>query len=112
WLARYCNVRHSVCLAVDGESGMLVGLASSGIRTDDVELFTAPLTDGDDPLVAALASSHPTAFPAVRTNGQPARGTLPRPLGVAGAFVAYPLRGSRPHDQAVGLLLLRSGIEQ
>src|SRR5215213_11200159 len=55
WLARHCGVRRSVCLAVDGEASMLVGLAGYGVRSDDVELFSWPITEGDDVLVAALS---------------------------------------------------------
>src|SRR6187549_1109367 len=59
WLARVANVRRSVCLGVDAESGMLVGLAGYGVRSDDVELFSCPVSDDDDPLVAALSRHQP-----------------------------------------------------
>ena len=52
WLARHAGVRRSVCLAVDGESSMLVGIAGYGVSNEDVELFSWPLSDTHDPLVA------------------------------------------------------------
>src|SRR5256885_11992283 len=55
WLARHAAVKQSACLAVDAESNMLVGIAAHGV-SDDVELFSSPLSDGYDPLVAALKS--------------------------------------------------------
>jgi PAS domain S-box-containing protein len=109
WLARYAGVKRSVCLAVDGEASLLVGIAGAGVRTDEVELFSWPLSDGYDPLVRALALQGPTVFRAPRPNGHPGRGFPVTPLGT-GAFAAVPLRGSRAHgDAAVGLLLLRAG---
>jgi hypothetical protein len=42
WLEARCGVRRSVCLAVDAESGLLVGLAGSGVRTADVERYAWP----------------------------------------------------------------------
>ena len=38
WLARYAGVRRSVCLAVDAEAGLLVGIAGVGVPIDNVEL--------------------------------------------------------------------------
>src|SRR4051812_48091426 len=58
WLARFATVRRSVCLAVDAESRMLVGLAGYGVRNEDVELFSWPVSDDDDPLVTALSRHH------------------------------------------------------
>jgi hypothetical protein len=40
WLARNAGVRRSVCLAVDTESNMLVGIAGYGVRNEDVGLFS------------------------------------------------------------------------
>src|SRR5213076_3122382 len=62
WLARFANVRRSVCLTVDAESGMLVGLAGYGVRTEDVELFSWPVSDEDDPLATALSRQHASQF--------------------------------------------------
>ena len=111
WLARYCGIRRSVCLAVDSESSVLVGLASFGVRTEDVELFSWPIGETDDVLVAALMSSRPTPFRSAR-NGHATRGVPQIPLGSAAPSVAYPLRGTRPQDRAVGLLCVRAGVNQ
>src|SRR4051812_43250992 len=107
WLARYANVRRPVCLAVDAESSLLVGLAGYGVRTEDVELFSSQMTADGDELVAALSRPHASPFRAARANGHRARSLPQTPLGASGPFVAYPLRGTRAQDQAVGLLLLR-----
>src|SRR3954470_13401094 len=56
WLARNAAVNQSACLAVDAESNMLVGIAAHGIVDDTIELFSWPLSDTYDPLVAALQS--------------------------------------------------------
>src|SRR5688572_24888701 len=53
WLARHANIRRSVCLAVDGDSSTLVGLAGVGVSIDEVEYFSWPLTDTRDLLVGA-----------------------------------------------------------
>jgi len=108
WLARHAQVRRSVCLAVDAESGMLVGIAGYGVANEHVELFSWPLADTGDPLVATLSSAEPSVFRSPRANGH-ARLTPTTPLG-AGAFVAMPLRGARTRDvDALGLLLMRAG---
>src|SRR3989441_6608971 len=106
WLVQYAGVKQSVCLAVEPESNMLVGIAGAGIARDDVELFSWPLSDARDPLVAALSASQPIIFRQARANGH----SLPTtPLG-AGAFTAVPLRGIRNVEEAaLGLLLVRSG---
>ena len=108
WLARYAGVKQSACLAVDAESNMLVGIAAYGVASDDIELFSWPLSDTYDPLIGALQSSRPVPFRSYRPNGHAA----PTPLG-RGAFTAIPL-GMRPgnvgerEDLAPGLLLLRA----
>jgi PAS domain S-box-containing protein len=107
WLARHCGIRRSVCLAVDSDSSMLVGLAGYGVRSEDVELFSWPITDGDDALVSALSGSRPLQFRSTRPNGHPARRIPITPLGSAGPFTAFPLHGTRNQEQALGLLLLR-----
>src|SRR3954465_15874846 len=96
WLARYCNIRRSVCLAVDAESSTLVGLAGYGVRTEALELFSWPISDGADALMAALSSALPTPFRGTRANGPSPRNVPQIPLGVTGPFVVHPLRGSRP----------------
>src|SRR5215208_256835 len=107
WLARHAGVRRSVCLAVDGETGLLVGIAGVGVPIDDVELFSASLTDTHDPVVRALTAPQPTVLRQARQNGHPSRAAIP--LGAA-PFTAIPLRGTRQHeDDAVGLLLMRTG---
>jgi PAS domain S-box-containing protein len=103
WLARYAGIKRSVCLAVDVEASMLVGLAAHGI-SDDVELFTWPIADAHDALVSALGVREPTTF---RSNGDFRRPVPPTPLG-SGPFTAIPLRGSNGEDGAVGLLLVRA----
>src|SRR5207248_409168 len=93
-------------LAVEGESNMLVAIAGAGVVRDDVELFSWPLSDARDPLVAALSALQPILFRQARANGHPLPTT---PLG-AGAFTAVPPRGIRhPEEAALGLLLVRSG---
>jgi PAS domain S-box-containing protein len=111
WLARHCGLRRSVCLAVDAESSMLVGLAGYGVRADDVELFSWPITDGDDPLVSALSGTRPSQFRASRANGHSVRAVPVTPFGAGAAFTAFPLHGTRPQEQAVGLLLVKGGTE-
>jgi PAS domain S-box-containing protein len=111
WLARHCGIRRSVCLTVDAESSLLLGLAGYGVRTEDVELFSWPLNEGrDDAIASALSRPHASPFRGGRANGHGARGLLKSPLG-AGPFVAYPLRGTRADEQAVGLLLLRGAVD-
>jgi PAS domain S-box-containing protein len=107
WLARHAGVRRSVCLAVDGETGLLVGIAGFGVPIDDVELFSASLGDTQDPVVRALTAPQPTVLRQARQNSHPARAAVP--MGAA-PFTATPLRGTRQHeDDAVGLLLMRTG---
>jgi hypothetical protein len=62
WLARHAGVKQSACLAVDGESSMLVGVAAHGTLGEDIELFSWPLSDTHDPLIAALRSAGPLSF--------------------------------------------------
>jgi PAS domain S-box-containing protein len=107
WLAGHAGVKRSVCLAVDGESNMLVGIAGFGVPSEDVALFSWPLHDAHDPLVSALASATPVTFKPSRANGDGA--PPPTPLGT-GNFTVMPLRGARDADEGgVGLLLLRHG---
>ena len=108
WLARHAGVRRSVCLAVDSESNMLVGIAGYGVRNEDVGLFSWPMTDSDDTLVSALSAAEPLAFKPSRSNGHPGRVLPPTPLGNA-PFTAIPLRGVREaaDEASLGLLLLR-----
>ena len=108
WLARHANVRRSVCLVVDGESSMLVGIGGYGVAAEDVEPLSWSVSDIDDPLVAALNGDGPTIFRASRANGHSARTVPAIPLG-SGPVTAIPLRGSRDRQtDAVGLLLLRA----
>jgi len=111
WLARHAGVKQSACLAVDAESDMLVGIAAHGTIGEDIELFSWPLSDTYEPLIAALQSPAPISFKSQKPNGSAAQ--LPStPLG-RGAFMAIPLgmRGSGitdTDDIAPGLLLLRA----
>ena len=107
WLGRHAGIRQAACLAVDIESNMLVGIAGVGIPIEDVELFSWPLSDGRDPLVAALSASGPVAFKSSRGNGHASRSAPATPLG-SGAFSAVPLRGVRDDAGALGLVLLRT----
>ncbi|HEY6361352.1 MAG TPA: ATP-binding protein [Vicinamibacterales bacterium] len=108
WLARHAGVRRSVCLAVDSESNLLVGVAGYGVASKDVGLFSWPLSDAQDALVAALSAPAPMAFKASRANGDLSRVLPPStPLGT-GSFTAVPLHGVREAEEgALGLLLLR-----
>jgi PAS domain S-box-containing protein len=110
WLARYAGIRRSVCLAVDAEAGLLVGIAGVGIPTDHVELFSVSLADSQDPIIRALSAPEPTAVRAAAPNGgHPSPSRTATLLGTT-SFLGVPLRGTRHHqDDAVGLLLLRSG---
>ena len=107
WLGRHAGIRQAACLAVETESNMLVGIAGVGIPSEDVELFSWPLSDMRDPLVAALSASAPVAFKSSRGNGHASRIAPATPLG-SGAFSAVPLRGARDDGAALGLLLLRT----
>jgi PAS domain S-box-containing protein len=108
WLARYGGIRQSLCLSVDVDSNVLIGLAGAGIDGADLELFSWPLIDRHDPLVAALHAGHPVVFRARRANGHATRTAPPTPLG-PGPFTAIPLRGMVDRDEpAPGLLLVRS----
>jgi PAS domain S-box-containing protein len=109
WLARNAGVRRSLCLAVDSESNMLVGIAGYGVASDDVGLFSWPLGDTRDPLVASLSASAPQTFKPSRANGHAGRIVPATPLGT-GAFTAIPLRGVRDEQEdGLGLLLIRQG---
>jgi PAS domain S-box-containing protein len=107
WLARHAGIKRSVCVAADGDVSMLVGIAGFGVQAEDVEQFAWPLADRDDPLVRALRSPVPMTFRGHRGNGNTARTAPATPLG-HGPVVAIPLRAAEA-EQAVGLLLLRSG---
>jgi len=110
WLARHCGIKRSVCLAVDDESSALMGIAGVGVPTDEVELYSWPLSDLQDPLVAALSATTPTEF-RPRPHVHPTSTARIAPFG-ATPFMAVPLRGARESDDgAVGLLLLRAATE-
>jgi len=111
WLARRAGVKQSACLAVDAESDMLVGIAAHGTIGEAIELYSWPLSDTHDPLIAALESPAPISFKSYKPNGH-AEQQPSTPLG-RGPFVAIPLgtRGSgitETDDTAPGLLLLRT----
>jgi len=107
WLGRFAGVKRSVCLAVDNDGGVLNGIGGYGVSSNDVDLFTWPLTDARDPLVAALAATGPVTFRPGRVNGHIGNVTPTTPLG-AGPFTVIPLRGTQEGGEALGLLLLRS----
>jgi len=110
WLARHTGVKQSACLAVDAESNMLVGIAAYGTVGEKIELFSWPLSDAYDPVIAALQSPVPVHFKSYRPNGYAARAPS-TPLG-RGPFTAVPLglRGGLidTDDTAPGLLLFRA----
>jgi PAS domain S-box-containing protein len=107
WLSRHAAIRQSACLIADNDSNALVGIAGTGVSSEDVELFSWPLTDSRDSLIKALSSEEPVTFKGSRANGDARRGRSSL-LG-PGAFTAVPLRGVREDgDVALGLLLLRS----
>src|SRR5688500_16822762 len=107
WLAKHAGIKRSLCLVVDSESGMLTGMAGSGVRADEIDLFSWPLSDVRDPLVAALSAPGPVVIRPSRANGQAVRVAPETPLG-AGPFIAFPLRGVRETEEgALGLLLIR-----
>ena len=106
WLGRYAGVKRSVCLAVDNDAGLLTGIAGFGVPSDDVDLFSWPLTDMRDPLVATLSAANPVVFRPGKVNGHVGRVTPTTPLG-AGPFTVIPLRGTQDDGETLGLLLLR-----
>jgi len=105
WLGRYAGVKRSVCLAVDNEAGVLTGIAGYGVPGHEVDLFTWPLADTRDPLVATLGAAAPVVFRSGKVVEQFGRATPTTPLG-AGPFTVIPLRGTQ-QGEALGLLLLR-----
>jgi PAS domain S-box-containing protein len=109
WLARYAGVKRSVCLVMDGDASMLVGLAGHGVASEEVELFAWPIADAPDPLVTALLDREPTVFRAHRGNGHAARPVPVTPIGQT-PFTAVPLRGGGRQESVVGLLLLRGAV--
>jgi PAS domain S-box-containing protein len=109
WLARYAGVRRAVCLAVDSDASLLVGLAGTGVSVDDVEVFSAPLGDTHDPLVRALGLPDPVVLRTAKPNGHASGTSLP--LGV-GPHTIIQLHGARQsEDGAVGLLVARGAVE-
>jgi PAS domain S-box-containing protein len=105
WLARHAGVRRAVCLSIDSDAGLLVGVAGVGVSPDDVEEYATALSHPPHPLVRALTAAAPTTLRGSRGNGH---GRHP---GFGGTPVlAVPLRGDRQDDaDAVGLLLLKTG---
>jgi PAS domain S-box-containing protein len=109
WLARHAGIRKSVCVVVDSEQSLLVGVAGYGVSPDEVKFFAWPVSETHDGLTRAMVASEPTVLKTSRANGQPARAIPRTPLGTR-SFMAIPLRGGRADEQgAVGLLLVRAG---
>jgi PAS domain S-box-containing protein len=109
WLGRHAGVRRSVCLAVDPDASLLVGLTGAGVSLADVELFSAPLSGAHDPLIRALTHREPTLLRASRPNGHSSASTLPFGSGVT---TIVPLHGPRPSEGgAVGLLVMRGSVD-
>jgi PAS domain S-box-containing protein len=105
WLARNAGARRAICLAIDGDAGMLVGVAGVGVTPGDVGEYSSLLTHPHDPLIGALTAPVPTTLRVGRENGH---GRFP---GFGGsAVLAIPLRNDRQDDaDAVGLLLVKTG---
>ena len=78
WLNSYAGVKRSVCLAVDTEAGILIGIAGFGVPNEEVDLFAWPLSDTRDPLVATLSSPDPIVFKPGRVTGHVGRVTPAR----------------------------------
>jgi PAS domain S-box-containing protein len=110
WLARHAGIRRSMCVVAEHEEGHLVGLASYGVPSDEVALFSWPLSDARDPLAAMVSAPGPTVLRAGRANESVGRPMLGTPLG-AGHIMAIPLRGRETDDAALGLLLIRPAAE-
>jgi hypothetical protein len=112
WLARYSGVKQALCLAIDADSNELVAIAGWGLPSSDVDLFSVPLTDARDPLVAALSSDRPTVFRPGR-EGSAQRDTISHTPFRSGIFTAIALRVGEDHedDAALGLLLIRTHNE-
>src|SRR5690242_2949714 len=72
WLARNAGVKQSACLAVDADANMLVGIAACGVGDQDIELYSWPLSDTQDPIVRALHAGGPVTFKAPKPNGHAA----------------------------------------
>jgi len=107
WLARHTPVRRAVCLAVDGETSALVGLAGIGMPLDEVAYFSWPLSDTRDPFIAALTANRAQEF-RPKPGGRPSGAARATPFGDS-PFLAVPLKGVRGAGDALGLLLFRSG---
>ena len=105
WLSRHTGVRRSVCLSIDADTGVLVGVAGVGVSADHLEEYSAPLPLLHDPLVRALTAPAPMVLRSGRDNGHsryPGFGSAP--------VLAVPLRSDRQGDaDAIGLLLVKTG---
>jgi len=109
WLARHAGIKRSMCLVADSDEGMLMAIAGSGVPAEELARLAWPLSNQDEPLVAALSATAPVVVRPGRVSGQVGRPTPATPLG-AGPFTAIPLRGVRSTEAgALGLLLLRPG---
>ena len=84
WLARFVGIKQSACLLADHDTGMLMAVAVQGAVVDDPPVFAWPLSQIQNPLIAALASSGPVWFKASRTGGHILRPVPRTPLGQIG----------------------------
>lgn len=110
WLAGHAGVDRAVCLAVDADATLLIGVAGVGVARDAVERFSRPLADERDPLVAALRQAASTTFGRRRAGGS--SGDIPSTPFGASPFTAIPLRAGHGSDEpATGLLLLRPSAQ-
>jgi signal transduction histidine kinase len=100
WLADRGGARKAICALIEGESGTLQHVSSSGVPEGQMETLHLALEDPDHPLVFALAGREPvTLGKNGKRNGQavdPWRGD----------FLAIPLPLSEKREARQGLLLV------
>jgi PAS domain S-box-containing protein len=98
WLAEHAGLREGHCLALDPDRNRLVHVAGFGVQPVTVNGFGIDLEAHDHhPLVQALTVSRPVVL---------APETAGRLFSQRAPFLALPLHGADPHEQAPGGLLL------
>ncbi|MBI3844850.1 MAG: PAS domain-containing protein [Planctomycetes bacterium] len=101
WLAKYGDVRRSICVSTDASGKHLIGVWGHGVTRPSTWDLSIDLADSDHPLVALLGSKEPAYFPANSAS-------VETPLGDT-SFHAIQLRGNESQgDLADGLLLVES----
>ncbi|MGH2356732.1 MAG: PAS domain S-box protein, partial [Candidatus Limnocylindria bacterium] len=104
WLAQHAGIKQGVCAVIDGEPPHLVGLSGIGLPAARVRKFSIDLEHREDPLVAALSRTTPTAFSQNGVGGRQGDAAQ-APFGAA-PFMAIPLYGVEGSDAVPGGLLL------